>query len=138
MEETINVDNLINSLDMFTLSYIECALWASSDNRGDGDGGDDEIESLLDHGLWLEDMDPALLAKMASDCADFQAANEELLAKAGDPEQHGHDFWLTRCGHGAGFWDRGYGKVGDDLSEAAGVYGDVSLYLGDDEIVYGV
>ena len=21
--------------------------------------------------------------------------------------QAGHDFWLTRCGHGAGFWDRG-------------------------------
>lgn len=22
-------------------------------------------------------------------------------------EQAGHDFWLTRNGHGAGFWDRG-------------------------------
>jgi hypothetical protein len=23
-----------------------------------------------------------------------------------DPEQIGHDLWLTRNGHGAGFWDR--------------------------------
>lgn len=31
--------------------------------------------------------------------------------------QFGHDYWLTRNGHGAGFWDRGLGEVGDKLSE---------------------
>ena len=26
-----------------------------------------------------------------------------------------HDYWLTRNGHGVGFWDRGLGPVGDRL-----------------------
>lgn len=34
-----------------------------------------------------------------------------------DYEQAGHDFWLTRCGHGSGFWNRGLGKQGDQLTE---------------------
>jgi hypothetical protein len=28
----------------------------------------------------------------------------------------GHDYWLTRNGHGTGFWDRGLGEVGDKLT----------------------
>jgi len=41
-------------------------------------------------------------------------------------EQFGHDLLLTRSGHGAGFWDRGLGDLGDRLSAAARVYGDTS------------
>jgi hypothetical protein len=38
--------------------------------------------------------------------------------------QHaGHDFWLTRNGHGAGFWDRGMGMLGDELTAACKPYG---------------
>lgn len=40
-----------------------------------------------------------------------------------DAAQFGHDFYLTREGHGAGFWDRGLGELGDyltKLSEWAG------------------
>lgn len=43
----------------------------------------------------------------------------------GPPEAWaGHDFWLTRRGHGAGFWDRGLGDLGKRLSEAANACGD--------------
>ncbi len=28
------------------------------------------------------------------------------IAAGFSAERMGHDFWLTRCGHGAGFWDR--------------------------------
>lgn len=35
----------------------------------------------------------------------------------------GHDLWLTRSGHGTGFWDRGLGELGDRLTEAAKSYG---------------
>ena len=45
-------------------------------------------------------------------------------------EHIGHDFWLTSQGHGAGFWDRGLGEVGDILTDSADGYGDiVGLYL---------
>lgn len=50
----------------------------------------------------------------------------------------GHDFWLTRNGHGAGFWSRDIG-VGKSLASACGwgtEYPEVDLYLGDDLKIY--
>ena len=46
------------------------------------------------------------------------------------------DFWLTRNGHGAGFWDRGLGSVGDELTKNAKPFGSVDAYVGDDGKVY--
>jgi hypothetical protein len=40
------------------------------------------------------------------------------LAKR-DADSFGHDFYLTREGHGAGFWDRGLGELGDYLTKIA-------------------
>ena len=61
----------------------------------------------------------------------------ELLHEyTGDWEHAGHDFWLTRNGHGTGYWDRDMGSVGARLTEAAKSFGEVYLYLGDDELVY--
>ena len=45
-------------------------------------------------------------------------------------------FLLTRNGHGAGFWDRGNGALGDRLADAARVYGTQGAYVGDDELIY--
>lgn len=48
-------------------------------------------------------------------CADFILATEELGVKDFDWVQAGHDLWLTRNGHGTGFWDRDstvYGWLG--------------------------
>lgn len=111
-------------MDSFTLAYIEAALWSSNDDQGNPlDSTDSDIA-------------PETLARMVADCAKFQTENAELLAAAGDDAQNGYDFWLTRCGHGAGFWDRGYGDIGDKLTEAAHAYGDVDLYVGDDRRIY--
>jgi hypothetical protein len=48
----------------------------------------------------------------------------------------GHDFWLTRCGHGGGFWE-GTGPspipVGWTSPRA---FGNVDLYVGDDGLIY--
>lgn len=40
-------------------------------------------------------------------------------------EQIGHDFWLTRNRHGAGFWDRGLGALGERLTHIAHSMGEV-------------
>ena len=52
----------------------------------------------------------------------------------------GHDFWLTRNGHGTGFWDRtddvygpGNGEVLTQLAEKAGT---AETYEGDDGRLY--
>ena len=46
-------------------------------------------------------------------------------------EQIGHDFILTRNGHGAGFWDRGLGDRGERLSAWARSFGTVWAFVSD-------
>lgn len=48
----------------------------------------------------------------------------------------GYDFWLTRNGHGVGFWDRGLGERGDKLSSIAKGMGPKEVYVGDDGKIY--
>ncbi len=87
---------------------------------------------------------PESLAAMQEELSDFLA----LLAREGiawqdgwTPEQLGHDFWLTRNGHGAGFWDRYYDngeaeEMGNVLTRLSKPYGESSLYIGDDGALY--
>jgi hypothetical protein len=121
-----------DNLDTFTRAYIECALWSSTDDSGEP----------LDSGRDADDLAPATLADMEEDCRQFQEANAELLAQAYerdgyDTARAGHDFWLTRNHHGAGFWDRGLGDIGTRLTELAHAWGSVDLYVGDDELIHG-
>lgn len=80
------------------------------------------------------------LIDIIQQCTDFQvlAAADLALAYEGeyDAEQAGRDFWLTRNGHGVGFWDRGLGDVGDRLSKSAKTFGEVYVEFGDDDKVY--
>lgn len=46
-------------------------------------------------------------------------------------EAVGHDFWMTRNGHGVGFWDRGLGDEGDALSEIAREFGEAHVWFAD-------
>lgn len=87
----------LSGLDIFTTAYIEAALWSSTDNA-DETGGEP-----LDLNYSISDIAPETLAEMVADCADFQASFGEYIAR--DLLRAGHDFWLTRNGHGAGFWD---------------------------------
>lgn len=52
------------------------------------------------------------------------------------PAMVGHDFYMTRNGHGVGFWDRGLGERGHWLSKMSESYGDQCAYIGDDGLVY--
>lgn len=115
----------MNNLDKFTRAYIECALWASYD---------DDDKPLCEN-YWIDDIHKDTLTRMIDDCARFQ--NEQSLSLANiPPEQAGHDFWLSRNEHGAGYFDRDY-EWADHLQEAAQAYGSVSLYV-DNGIIYSV
>ena len=124
LSEDVIIDNLLRS-------YVGTALWASNDN---GDSMDDKFD--------ITNFAPQTLDKMRQEIAAFLTQAEPLLAQA---EQRGynldsamHDFWLTRNGHGAGFWDRRKleGGLGDQLSEIATKFGEASLYVGDDGSIY--
>lgn len=114
-------------LDAFTRQYMETALWSSTDNSRD-DGGDP-----LDKNYSVEDIAPETRDKMIADCADFQERFGHLYD---DSEQAGHDFWLSRNGHGTGFFDRDTPNA-DELQDAAKSYGEFDLYVGDDGMIYG-
>lgn len=61
---------------------------------------------------------------------------EPYFEIGGTPETLGIDLWLTRNRHGAGFWDRGHGQVGDKLTELARAEGERYAYEGDDGRLY--
>jgi hypothetical protein len=128
MPQFITQATIRPDLDAFTRAYVECALWLMHDEDGDDcDAFDGELSEEA-------------YTRIIADCSDFQASNRDALTTAEelgeDASRAGHDFWLTRNGHGAGFWDRGLGDVGDRLTDAAHAYGEADAYIGDDGKVY--
>lgn len=130
------------TLDDFTRGYIECALWSSAacgspqEDAADPADADGQRRGTFDQSFQdcgIDELSPALLAHVIADCVQFQDENSAKLALAytrysyspeWSPEsQAGHDFWLTRNGHGTGFWDRGLGLVGADLANVARAWG---------------
>lgn len=102
-------------MDEFTRAYIHAAAWTQDPEPGSGEYPEP------DHA----DISPAFIAQAIVDCAAFQESNRVDLETAGaNDSQHGHDLWLTRNGHGAGFWDRGYGELGARLTDAALTFGE--------------
>jgi hypothetical protein len=113
-------------LDEFERGYIEAMFFTEChcDNP--------ELENK-----GFDDLAPEALRRIIDDCAKFHEENFELLMCVSDNlEKDGIDFWLTRNGHGAGFWDRGYGEAGDTLTERAHAFGEINLYAGEDGRLY--
>ena len=129
----------IAELDDFTRAYLEAILFAETDNADDSGG------EPLDRNYDLYDFDSDSLEKAIEDCRRFQVENAADLALYNHPqwsaaELGGHDFWLTRNGHGCGFWDRRDclpDDAGERLTAAAEKAHEYYLYLGDDGVIYG-
>jgi hypothetical protein len=107
-------------------AYVEVMLWTST-------GADHEDENMAE--ATFDEISDETLVEVAKDCADFEAAAGDLLEGLVE-SQIGHDLWLTRNGHGAGFWDRDLGAVGDKLTLIAEAMGGTDLYRGDDGLLY--
>lgn len=116
----------LNSLDDFTESYIETALWSSVDHTSG---------VPLDDDFGIDDIHESALQAMIDDCKSFQADHADDIGQ--NYKQAGHDFWLTRNRHGAGFWDGDWeDQVGKRLTDASHAYGECDLYVGDDGMLY--
>lgn len=136
---------MANDLESFTRAYIVCALWSTNDESNESGG------EPLDSNYDADDIAPGSLRQIGEECKAFYEAHlADIQSVPGlnycsdgvwtRAESAGHDFWLTRCGHGAGFWDRDdsiYTKEARDrLTEAAKVAGDRTLYVGDDGMIH--
>ncbi len=102
-------------------AYLECALWASTDDDG---RPMDRIDNPLDESVRVA---------AERDLGEFYAAIRRAGIDRDDwsDEQLGCDFWLSRNGHGAGFLDRGF-YSDDALQSLAKTFGQRDLYIGDD------
>lgn len=138
-KETRKVTNF-SDLDDFTVGYITCALWSSTNDLYDENS--EKYSECLDDQYTREDINYETIKEMVMDCKNFQDNNVDLLKQYYEEfeyEYAGHDFWLTRNGHEVGFWDRGLGEVGEKLTEACKLYGSVSLCVaevGDHEEIF--
>ena len=119
----------------FIAAYIEAALFSTNDESTPSGG------EPLDLNYDTDDLAPETRAAFETDCDAFIAT----LSLPWVPEEDrkidsghaGHDFWLTRCGHGAGFWDGDYPEEqGQRLTEICEKFGEVWLYVGDDGKIY--
>lgn len=121
------------SLDEFTTAYAICALWSTHDNSDPNTGGEP-----MDQNYSISDIEDATLWQMVDDCKKFRETYAELLAQSGlADEQAGHDFWLSRNGHGSGFFDEGT-EVDDELQAAAKTFDEVNLEVSDEGTVYAM
>jgi hypothetical protein len=119
----------------FTLGYLLCMSFT-----GCSPNEPDPIENEYDFDL--EDLADETLEQVAEDCERFQRENAVALERFTsneylDMQSAGHDFWLTRNGHGAGYWDRVSGDKFQDLCDASDTFGPLDLYRGDDGLIYG-
>lgn len=117
-------------MNAFVRQYLETALWAEADDDG----------QPLDAKYGVEDFAPEAVLKAEQDCDLFRASNVGDLASIPDFKDAtdiAHDFWLTRNGHGAGFWDGDYPEaMGERLTASAQSFGECYPYVGDDGKVY--
>ena len=108
-------------------AYLECMIWSEYDSNND----------TLDKNYDFSHFSKELIEKSIDDLVSFEAEiHEKNLDDNLTSWQIGHDLWLTRNGHGCGFWDRGLGEQGDKLTAIAERFKVVSCYVGDDGQLY--
>lgn len=120
-------------MDAFTQAFITAMFFTEEGPDNLGDAGMDKISAEL-------------MTRITQDCATFQSQAGDLISDenchyTGCPtiEYAGHDFWLTRNGHGCGFWDGDWEEpAATKLTNLAKQFGELSVYLGDDGKIYGM
>lgn len=109
----VNVEEILNG-------YIHSALWT------------EELDDRYD----ISDVQEDSLEKARRDIKLFVQKAGDLLNGI-DNSSIGHDFWLTRNGHGAGFWDRKEleGGLGDKLTDICKDFKEVNVFDEDGSII---
>lgn len=101
--------------------YLDCALWASIPLRED----ESADQSLSDLGYERANCCADTLTDARAACEGFVEAHGDALRAAFEshpqynPTGAGHDLFLSRNGHGAGFFDHGEHPCWDVLQAAA-------------------
>lgn len=135
----INAEMLERGREDFMRGYVEAMLWANTFVERENEEGESEDVHYWYQtpGRWWEDT-PVNVddAETFWDAHCYVILSLDFGGRGNDwtnAELSGHDFALTRNGHGTGFWDRGLGDIGYMLSNSAAAYGTHTLILCVDE-----
>jgi len=104
------------------------------------------LQAYLEAMLWVnEEMDELTISDVDETLVEFSKVEIEKFiniieltkgavreANTYSDEQLGHNFLLSRNGHGAGFFDNG----NDILQDICKKFGSVDVYIGDDNKIY--
>lgn len=137
----------VQGIDVSTVveHYIIAMLWSTTDEADEAGG------QPMDENYGPDDLAPGERESIERDVAAFLTSVGHLITDEnyighgrGDYDvasMAGHDLWLTRVGHGAGFWDGDWksdAQSGLDgpLTQAAKALGDCDPYVGDDGQIY--
>ena len=128
----MNTNKLTENDHLFIKGYITCALWSSTNDNGDPLDGDPDNH-----------LSTKTSKQMAVDCIAFlektrEYIENEPISRADKYGRAGHDFWLTRNGHGAGFWDGDWPKNGDILTKIAEEFCEFTLHQCGDKSIYHI
>ena len=110
--------------------YLGTALWSSGDS-----GSDTAAEIPLDLNYTVHDIHPNALASMIADWRHFKDTSGYNMDQSDDA----HHFWLSRNGHGTGFFDAEdwSPEQRQELQQKAKQHGEYDLYVGDDGMIHG-
>lgn len=122
----------LTEFDPFLRGYLEAAFWTNDNDAPSGEYTETDRPDTM-----MEKLSSEALELAKKSCAKFTVIAAHYLCDAGSPSQNGHDFWLTRNHHGAGFWDRGYrDATAEFLTKESEKFGETDLYEGDDGQLY--
>lgn len=118
-------------IDTILKHYLICALWADMPEEDDSGS----IEDIDSQSVELAKADIMQFISLAGALLDKYPNGSPVATKE---EQLGHDIWLTRNGHGAGFFDRDNlpGTLGNDLTKVCNKLSSRCIYRGDDGKIY--
>lgn len=108
------------------------ALWSTATTDEEGNMGEN-LDENYDASDFSEEAVESLVSLIDQ---FFDMAGELLDNYPATEEQLGHDLILTMNRHGAGFWDRGYGELGDKLTQICHSLGSYEPYVGDDNKIH--
>jgi hypothetical protein len=114
-------------------SYIETALWSEMDWPSDDES--EPTQSLSEAGYSASSISVPAQIEIAEDVSAFVRVAWHILSDV-KPSDCGRLLWLTRNGHGTGFWDHDGIAHGSTLTIIARTMGERNLYIGDNGRVH--
>jgi len=117
-----------NDLNKILKGYITCALWTDEEELKTQNAQIDvDIENVDYNSLIASYNDIKKFIELAG------SDNINYAIEANGLERLGHDIWLTRNGHGAGFFDHNYDEdVEKKLIESGKSLGSKHIYINDE------